>query len=548
MQVLLKTKKVKLFIIILFIFIQSLQVCFSQDSKVRISTWNISYYTGPDSRDNDIKNAVYGSYMGRSFAPDIILGQEFIDAGAVTHFKNLLNTATGSPGDWEAAPFINGPDTDSAFFYRTSFFDLINYIVVQNGGPNPEIPRNLMRYDVAIKGYPTASTPIIAMYSSHMKAGTSSTDRARRLREAQLIRNDAQVLNPSWSFLYGGDTNIQNSNEAAYQKLVGSESNNNGRFFDPINSPGNWNNNSYFRFIHTQDPIGAGGMDDRHDQLLISEDLIDGVGLDYIGNPAIPYSTSTWDDPNHSYRCWGNDGTSFDTTLTVNGNAMVGPMIAQALINTAKSSGHLPVFLDLRLPNPLTVTVSKSENQYNPTNDKYIKFRAVFSESISGFTSSDVIVSGTAGGNKTVFVTGNGAVYDIAVGGITSPGTVIVSIPENSAVSASNQVNFESENINNSVNVFHIGPFAMNIKSISNEYGPNTLGLRVKVCGQVSNLTQNQCDISDGSGTIKIDFSNAAINGNYPLENGKYISVSGNVTSLSPKFITCASYDEVIIY
>jgi hypothetical protein len=77
---------------------------------------------------------------------------------------------------------------------------------------------------------------------------------------------------------------------------------------------------------------------------------MDGAGLDYIGNPAVPYSTMTWDDPNHSYRCWGNDGTSFNCRLTTTGNAMVGAAIAQALITAADGLGHLPVFLDLQLP------------------------------------------------------------------------------------------------------------------------------------------------------------------------------------------------------
>ena len=61
---------------------------------------------------------------------------------------------------------------------------------------------------------------------------------------------------------------------------------------------------------------------------------------DYVGNPAIPYSTTTWDDPNHSYRSWGNDGTSFNVSLTIAGNQMVGETIAQALVDSALGGGH----------------------------------------------------------------------------------------------------------------------------------------------------------------------------------------------------------------
>jgi hypothetical protein len=99
-----------------------------------------------------------------------------------------------------------------------------------------------------------------------------------------------------------------------------------------------------------------GGMDDRHDQILISPNLRDSEGLSYIsavngGNILAAYSTSTWNDTNHSYRSWGNDGTSYNLNLTTTGNTMVGSAIAQALINsTGGGGGHLPVFLDVQVP------------------------------------------------------------------------------------------------------------------------------------------------------------------------------------------------------
>jgi hypothetical protein len=207
-----------------------------------------------------------------------------------------------------------------------------------------------MRYTVRLRDY-ASDGGLLACYSSHMKAQESgSDDEARRLLEAQRIRDDAQTLSAQVHFVLGADLNIQDSSEDAYQELVGSQANNEGRFFDPIRTPGSWNNNEAFRFVHTQDPIGAGGMDDRFDQLLVSDNLIDGDGFEYIGNSAVPYSTSTWNDPNHSYRAWGNDGTCCNESLTIAGNTMVGATIAQALVNVADGAGHLPVFMDLRVP------------------------------------------------------------------------------------------------------------------------------------------------------------------------------------------------------
>jgi len=295
------------------------------------------------------QTAIYDKFEGRSLAPDVIIAQEFLSANGLANFLNLLNSAAGSPGDWAAAPYIDGRDTDNAFFYRTSKVTFLGVTTVSEGGPSPHHPRDVQRYDIRLLGYESEGATL-ACYSSHMKAGYDDDDQARRLVEAEVIRNDAESLPAGWNFLLGADLNIQSSDQAAYRELVGSQSNNTGRHFDPIATPGNWNNTYYFRLVHTQDPTGPGGMDDRHDQILVSGSLVDGDGFDYIGDPNTPYSTTTWNDANHSYRAWGNDGTSYNTTLTVAGNEMVGATIAQALKDSTDGAGHLPVFLELRVP------------------------------------------------------------------------------------------------------------------------------------------------------------------------------------------------------
>ncbi len=330
-------------------------------AQLRVVAWNLTNWDGTD-RIADVQTAVYGSFSGRSMSPDVILAQEFETAASLTAFLNAINTAPGSPGDWAAAPFVTGPDTQSVCVFRTSKATLVGnrtWTIALGSSSTSDQPRHTYRYDIRPVGY-SAAAATIAMYNVHLKAGSASTDNARRLVETQRIRDNAEGVDTNgpgtgkpagYQFLVGGDFNTQSSSQTAYVELVGSQANNAGRFFDPIATPGSWNGNGTFRFIHTQDPSGLGGMDDRHDQLLLNAGLIDGQGLDYIGNPATPFSTTTWNDPNHSYRCWGNDGSSFNTSLTTTGNAQVGPAIAQALRNCATTSGgHLPVFLDLRVP------------------------------------------------------------------------------------------------------------------------------------------------------------------------------------------------------
>jgi hypothetical protein len=313
-------------------------------AQLRVLEYNVTNYSS--GRVNEFQTILFSEFQGRSARPDVIVGQEFLSQAGVTNFLTILNTAPGSPGDYAAAPFVDGPDTDSAFFYRTSKVTFQQAVVVAVGGNTPNHPRNIMRYDIRLAGY-TSTGASLSVYSSHMKANMTSDDLARRLLEAQRIRDNAETLGDR-PFLLGADLNIQNSNQAAYVELVGSQSNNAGRFFDPISTPGDWNNNIAFRYVLTQDPSTQ--MDDRLDQILLCASLRDGDGFDYIGNPTLPYSTTTWNDPNHSYRAWGNDGGSFDAPLRVSGNTMVGPTIAQALIDSALGNGHLPVFLDLRVP------------------------------------------------------------------------------------------------------------------------------------------------------------------------------------------------------
>ncbi|MGQ0628209.1 MAG: PKD domain-containing protein [Phycisphaerales bacterium] len=356
-------------------------------AQLRIASWNVTNYNTDTSRDPAFRTSFYGvipaglQLAGRSMAPDVIVGQEFISQTGVTNFRNLLNNAPGSPGDWVAGPFVNGADTDSAFFYRSSRVTYLRTVVTAVGSSDTNNqPRNTYRYDFHPIGYPAAASTI-GVYSVHLKAQGGTNDAGRRLIECQRIRDNAEGVNTNgatsalpagYNFIVAGDLNITSSSAAEYQELVGSQAVNTGRVFDPIATPGTWNNAGSFRMVATQEQTG--NMDDRFDQMLFSTGLLNGSGLEYIGNSAVPYRTpitpafgtapidnTRWNDPNHSYRSWGNDGTTFNAGIAVlqttnNGvavnreNGMVGATIAQALIDSADGNGHLPIFADFRVP------------------------------------------------------------------------------------------------------------------------------------------------------------------------------------------------------
>ncbi len=318
--------------------------------QLRIATWNVTNYDGGDAaRNPDFATAIYGEFQGRSLSPDIIVGQEFQDSSGVTLFLGMLNSAANSPGDWAAATFTPANPSGAfgnALFYRTSQVDFINQAVISGG----TAPRVNNRYLIRLENY-TGPGAEFYIYSTHMKAGSSSSDQSRRSSEAQRIVDNVALLPDDANVMLMGDFNIQSSSQAAYATLIS-----NG-FIDPIRRPGSWQNNSAFRNIHTQDP--AGQVDDRYDQILITSPIDNSNGLRYLpatpgGITTIPYTNivGVWDDPNHSYRSWGNDASGNGTSsgLRISGNTMVGATIAQALADSAQPAGHLPVYFDLGVP------------------------------------------------------------------------------------------------------------------------------------------------------------------------------------------------------
>lgn len=327
--------------------------------QLRIASWNISNYDGAD-RAAAIQNSLFGTYQNRQFAPDVLFTQETLTFSAANTLKTLMNTAVGSAGDYDFHFGTSGnTGSQTAVFFRTSLVAAQSPTLVAPAGGTSANPRDVFRFDFTLNNN-AATNEVISVYNLHMKSGTSAEDQDRRQVEAQLVRDNANALATNHQLVVLGDFNIQSSNQTAYQTFTTAGSNARGQVFDPIGRPGSWNNNATYSVLHTQDPSGAGGMDDRHDQILLGSGLNDGQGTEYVGQFGQAFDLSTWDDQNHSYRVWGNDGTSFNASLTTSGNTMVGESIAQSLVEAADNGGHLPVYLDLSyeaVPEPATLLI-----------------------------------------------------------------------------------------------------------------------------------------------------------------------------------------------
>lgn len=294
---------------------------------LRVVTYNVLNFPGTTGteREPDFRTVV------GELDADVIVVQEMLSLTGVNQFlNNILNY--GGTGEYAAAPFTDGYDTDNAMYYRVSTVDFVSTQQIGTA------LRDISEYVVRPDGYSSTDAEL-RLYSVHLKAGSTSSDQDKRLAEVTILRNHTNALPSDSHFAVLGDFNIRSSTEDAYEKLVGSESDNDGRTEDPINRPGTWHDNYSFADIHTQSPRTAqfgggatGGMDDRFDQILVSYALDDGYGLSYVTGSHVAY---------------GNDGQHFNIAINSGTNYAVSAAVADAIHDAAD---HLPVYLDVQLP------------------------------------------------------------------------------------------------------------------------------------------------------------------------------------------------------
>ena len=295
---------------------------------VRVCTYNIENWPN----DSTTKLPLLRTIMD-SVDADIIVCQEFQSIQA----RNLFYTDVLeqiAPGEYWIMPFINGPDTDNACFYKTAVLDSISSDTI-----NTDV-RLTNVYGFRLDGY-TSSEAELTILSTHLKAGSASSDQDTRLDQTTDIRNYLNDYPADSNFMVAGDFNIRSSSETSYQMLIGFQVDNDGRSKDPVNTGGTWHDNWSYRHLFTQaTTTDWGGMDDRFDFILCSYALDDGEGLSYVAD---------------SYWAFGNDGARINQAINDPTNQAVPAAMADALHD---ASDHLPVILDLQVPARLDAPTS----------------------------------------------------------------------------------------------------------------------------------------------------------------------------------------------
>ena len=148
------------------------------------------------------------------------------------------------------------------------------------------------------------------------------------------------------------------------------------------------------------------------------------------------------------------------TGMTTSGTvvATIGAGVATDLAgndNAASTSTDNTVTWDDVAP---TVTINQAAAQARPDQRSPINFTVVFSEPVVGFATGDVSFTGSAGGTLTGTVSGARPTYNVAVTGMTTPGTVVASLGAGVAADPAGNANAASTSADNTVTWDNVAP------------------------------------------------------------------------------------------
>ena len=271
----------------------------------------------------------------QDYSPDIFMVCELQSQEGADVILNVGLNSNGN-SNYSAAPYFEnqsgGGDLQQALFYRNDMFVLENTEII-----NTPV-RDINKYTLLLNTESQDTNPIrIYAYVTHLKSSQGSANQQLRLSMVEAFVNDTQQLEDDAFVLFAGDFNIYTSTEPAYLEIL--DQTNSLAMADPIDTPGSWNNNEDFRAVHTQSTRtsssgfgggAGGGLDDRFDFIMVSQNMMT--------NPNLQYKTD-------SYKAYGNNGNCYNNNINdINCGGLYNQIIRDALYNM---SDHLPVVMEL---------------------------------------------------------------------------------------------------------------------------------------------------------------------------------------------------------
>ncbi len=143
----------------------------------------------------------------------------------------------------------------------------------------------------------------------------------------------------------------------------------------------------------------------------------------------------------------GGAYTAYASTTLANGAHTLSARSTDVAGNLSASSPSSVVTVDAIAP---TVTVNQAAGQVDPTTTGPIAYTVAFSETVDGFTNTDVTYTGTAAATTTA-LSGTGPTYDVLASGMTKSGTVIAAVTASKVTDIAGNANVASTATDNTV-------------------------------------------------------------------------------------------------
>ncbi len=306
--------------------------------------------------------------------PDLFMVCELVDeTGSEYLFENAILTHNPT---FEKAPFEENQSENFSLqqmvYYNTS------KLILEESRVITADTRDINQYTFKINTENSDTSPILLeVFVTHLKASTGYSNRQRRLNSIQSFVGYTNFIDSESHVLLAGDFNFYTSNEEGYQYLI--DDRNPIVMIDPINRPtppfpddgvdyyDNYNstyfwNNSTFADVHSQstrtsnnglidDSGSTGGLDDRFDFIMMSENFNTSSDLFYVEN---------------SYQTIGNNGNCYNSSINnSNCTGVFSQNLREALL---EFSDHLPIVMEIETPENTLATNSFSKIYFPNSN------------------------------------------------------------------------------------------------------------------------------------------------------------------------------------
>mgnify|MGYP005990228889 CR=1 FL=1 len=332
---------------LLFVFLSICSVAINAQINVKAMFYNVLNY------DSDTQSETRTPYLKNildEVQPDLFMICELKGENASNYLFD--NAVKPHNPNFSKAPFRNtlspANNLQQMVYYNSNKLILEVTDVITTG------VRDINQYTFRLNTEDADVNPIkIEVFVTHLKASRGTSNRQKRLEAVDTFVERLNLI-PSDSYvLFAGDFNFYTSNEEGFLKLI--DNNNPIKIIDPIDRlcppfPNNgldyfnedydatyfWNNSS-FADVHSQSTRSSsladgagGGMDDRFDFIMMSENFNSSSNLNYKQN---------------SYKTIGNNGNCYNGS--VNDTNCTGSYSLALRNSLYLFSDHLPIVMDL---------------------------------------------------------------------------------------------------------------------------------------------------------------------------------------------------------